>query len=147
MTPSISPRRSRTSSASTGPQNSSGRILHEITTKPGFKTIQILDISDYHGQLVPLAEAVRQPRRPPAVNPTFTIGGSAFLKPWFDRFQALEPTRTITVAAGDSVGATPPISAFFGDTPTMELMNLMGIDLDGLGNHNFDKGRRICARR
>jgi len=44
------------------------------------------------------------------------------------------------MAAGDSVGATPPISAFFGDTPTIEMMNLMGIQLDGLGNHNFDRG-------
>jgi 2',3'-cyclic-nucleotide 2'-phosphodiesterase (5'-nucleotidase family)/predicted AlkP superfamily phosphohydrolase/phosphomutase len=123
------------------PHNASGRILHEITTKPTFKTIQILDISDYHGQLVPLAEAADNLAPvPPAANPTFPIGGSAFLKPWFDRFQALEPSRTVTVAAGDSVGATPPISAFFGDRPTIELMNLMGFDLDGLGNHNFDKG-------
>ena len=122
------------------PQNSSGRILHEITTQPGFKTLQILDISDYHGQLVPLTDT-SDTLATPGVNPTFTIGGSAFLKPWFDRFQALEPSRTITVAAGDSVGATPPISAFFGDTPTIEFMNLMGIDLDGLGNHNFDKGQ------
>jgi 2',3'-cyclic-nucleotide 2'-phosphodiesterase (5'-nucleotidase family) len=45
-----------------------------------------------------------------------------------------------TVTAGDAVGATPPISAFFGDTPTIELMNLMGFKLDGLGNHNFDRG-------
>jgi 2',3'-cyclic-nucleotide 2'-phosphodiesterase (5'-nucleotidase family) len=44
------------------------------------------------------------------------------------------------MAAGDSVGATPPISAFFGDTPTIEIMNLMGFQIDGLGNHNFDKG-------
>jgi 5''-nucleotidase/2'',3''-cyclic phosphodiesterase and related esterases len=42
--------------------------------------------------------------------------------------------------AGDSVGATPPISNSFGDTPTMEVMNMMGIDIDGLGNHNFDRG-------
>jgi 2',3'-cyclic-nucleotide 2'-phosphodiesterase (5'-nucleotidase family) len=45
------------------------------------------------------------------------------------------------MAAGDSVGATPPISAFFGDTPTIEVMNMMGIDIDGLGNHNFDRGQ------
>jgi 2',3'-cyclic-nucleotide 2'-phosphodiesterase (5'-nucleotidase family)/predicted AlkP superfamily phosphohydrolase/phosphomutase len=125
------------------PQNSSGRILHEITTQPGFKTIQILDISDYHGQLVPLSDtADNLAPAPPAINSPYTIGGSAFLKPWFDRFQALEPSRTITVAAGDSVGATPPISAFFGDTPTIDIMNLMGVDLDGLGNHNFDKGQQ-----
>ncbi|MDF2735241.1 MAG: putative 5-nucleotidase [Chloroflexota bacterium] len=121
------------------PHNSTGRILHQITTEPGFKTLQILDISDYHGQLVPLTDTSDNLAAPGA-NPAFAIGGSAFLKPWFDRFQSLEPSRTITVAAGDSVGATPPISAFFGDTPTMDIMNLMGVDLDGLGNHNFDKG-------
>ena len=44
------------------------------------------------------------------------------------------------MAAGDSVGATPPISNAFGDTPTIEVMNMMGIDIDGLGNHNFDRG-------
>ena len=43
------------------------------------------------------------------------------------------------MAAGDSVGATPPISAFFEDKPTIEIMNMMGIDIDGLGNHNFDR--------
>jgi 2',3'-cyclic-nucleotide 2'-phosphodiesterase (5'-nucleotidase family) len=44
------------------------------------------------------------------------------------------------MAAGDSIGATPPISSFFGDKPTIETMNLMGIDIDGIGNHNFDYG-------
>ena len=43
------------------------------------------------------------------------------------------------MAAGDSVGATPPISTFFEDRPTIEIMNMMGIDIDGLGNHNFDR--------
>ena len=52
------------------------------------------------------------------------------------------PNGTITVTAGDAVGATPPISAFFGDKPTIELMNMMGFTLDGLGNHNFDQGEQ-----
>ena len=39
------------------------------------------------------------------------------------------------------MGATPPISSFFGDPPTIEFMNLMGFSADGLGNHNFDKGQ------
>ena len=33
-------------------------------------------------------------------------------------YRAEAANGSITVAAGDSVGATPPISAFFGDTPT-----------------------------
>ena len=123
-----------------GPQNARGRILYELTQGSGrFKEITILDISDYHGQLVPLTE-VADNLAAPAVNPTFAIGGSAFLKPWFDWYRNEAPGGSVLMAAGDSVGATPPISAFFGDTPTIELMNMMGFDLDGLGNHNFDKG-------
>ena len=48
----------------------------------------------------------------------------------------------IEVAAGDSFGgATPPISNFFGDKPTLPIMNMMGIDVDALGNHSFDRGQ------
>src|SRR6266542_574677 len=120
-----------------GPQNARGRILYNLTPSPGqLKEITILDISDYHGQLIPLSEAAD------TVGPTFTIGGSAFLKPWFDTYRAEAGNGSLTIAAGDSVGATPPISSFFGDKPTIELMNKMGIGLDGLGNHNFDRGQQ-----
>jgi 2',3'-cyclic-nucleotide 2'-phosphodiesterase (5'-nucleotidase family)/predicted AlkP superfamily phosphohydrolase/phosphomutase len=118
-----------------GPQNASGKILRSIVEDGGrLDEITILDISDYHGQLVPLTEAAD------SFGPTFGIGGSAFLKPWFDIYRDEAEDGSITVAAGDSIGATPPISAFFDDKPTIELMNLMGFDADGLGNHNFDKG-------
>ncbi len=124
-----------------GPQNARGRILTELFPTPGrWKTITILDISDYHGQLVPLAEAADTLAGGGSANPVFPIGGSAFLKPWFDLYRSEAPDGSITVAAGDSVGATPPISSFFGDIPTMEFMNMMGFSADGLGNHNFDKG-------
>ena len=118
-----------------GPQNARGNILVNLTTNPSLKVCFVIDISDYHGQLVPLTEAAD------SVGPTFTIGGAAFLKPWFDTFLSEDDDGSLTVAAGDSVGATPPISSFFGDKPTIELMNAMGFDADGLGNHNFDKGQ------
>jgi 2',3'-cyclic-nucleotide 2'-phosphodiesterase (5'-nucleotidase family) len=116
-----------------GPQNARGKILVNLTTKPSLKVYSILDISDYHGQLTPLLEASD------TIGPTFGIGGAAFLKRWFDTYRAESQNGSITVAAGDSIGATPPISNFFGDTPTIELMNAMGFSADGLGNHNFDK--------
>ena len=123
-----------------GPQNARGRIMYNLTKGSGsFKEITILNISDYHGQLVPLTEAADNLAAPGA-NPAFAIGGSAFLEPWFDWYRDEAPNGSLTIAAGDSVGATPPISSFFGDTPTIELMNLMGFGLDGLGNHNFDRG-------
>ena len=124
-----------------GPQNARGRILYELVKSPNkYKEITVLDISDFHGQLVPLLEAADNLTSPPAVNQTFPIGGSAFLKPWFDWYRNEAPNGSVLMAAGNSVGATPPISAFFGDTPTIEHMNLMGFQIDGLGNHNFDKG-------
>jgi hypothetical protein len=126
-----------------GPQNARGRILYELTQGAGqYKEITILNISDYHGQLVPLSEtADNLVLAPPATNPSFAIGGAAFLKTWFDLYRAEASGASLTIASGDSVGATPPISAFFGDTPTIEIMNMMGFNLDGLGNHNFDKGQ------
>jgi len=124
-----------------GPQNARGRILYDVLPTPGsLKEVTVLDISDYHGQLVPLAEAADNVTGTGASNPSFGIGGSAFLKPWFDLYRVEAPNGSITIAAGDSVGATPPISSFFGDTPTIELMNKMGFGFDGLGNHNFDRG-------
>lgn len=124
-----------------GPQNARGRILYELMQGAGrYKELSIISISDYHGQLVPLSEPADN-LAAPIVNPSYAIGGSAVLKSWFDLYRAEAGGGILTVAGGDSVGATPPISAFFGDMPTIQIMNMMGFDLDGLGNHNFDKGQ------
>jgi 2',3'-cyclic-nucleotide 2'-phosphodiesterase (5'-nucleotidase family) len=126
------------------PQNARGKVLLNII-KGGnrIREVQILDISDYHGQLTPLTEAADNVSSAGAANPVFPIGGSAFLKPWFDTYRDEAPNEIFTLTAGDAIGATPPISAFFEDKPTIEMMNLMGFDLDGLGNHNFDRGEQF----
>jgi 2',3'-cyclic-nucleotide 2'-phosphodiesterase (5'-nucleotidase family) len=89
--------------------------------------IQILNVSDWHGQLDPLVVGTAQ------------VGGAAVLSAYFQADRAANPN-TITLTAGDAFGATPPISGFFGDVPTIEAMNLMGFQVDTLGNHNFDGG-------
>jgi 2',3'-cyclic-nucleotide 2'-phosphodiesterase (5'-nucleotidase family)/predicted AlkP superfamily phosphohydrolase/phosphomutase len=122
------------------PQQTRGRILYELM--PGSSSLfelTILDISDYHGQIVPLAEAA-DTLPSPGINQAFAIGGAAFLKPWFDAFRAEARDGVLTVAAGDSIGATPPQSSFFGDVPTIDAMNAMEFSADGIGNHNFDYG-------
>jgi 2',3'-cyclic-nucleotide 2'-phosphodiesterase (5'-nucleotidase family) len=131
-----------------GPQNARGKIrLDMLTGTENLREVDILDISDYHGQLVPLSEAADFTiGSATALGPAFLIGGAAFLKPWFDVYRAENPGATLTVTAGDAVGATPPISNFFGDKPTIELMNMMGVTLDGLGNHNFDRGEQYLRR-
>jgi 2',3'-cyclic-nucleotide 2'-phosphodiesterase (5'-nucleotidase family)/predicted AlkP superfamily phosphohydrolase/phosphomutase len=127
-----------------GPQNARGAILYDILKwTDDLREVSILDISDWHAQLTPLAEAAD------SLGPTFGIAGAAFLRSWFDVYEAEagrsgDPTHpsVIEVAGGDSFGgATPPISNFFGDTPTPPIMNLMGIDVDGIGNHSFDRGQ------
>ena len=128
-----------------GPQNARGRILYELLENTGNLTeVTILDISDWHAQLTPLAEASD------TVGPTFPIAGAAFLKAWFDVYEAEaalsadnpKKPNIIQVAGGDSFGgATPPISNFFGDKPTPPIMNMMGIDVDAVGNHSFDRGQ------
>ena len=121
-----------------GPQNARGRIMYNLVPTPGnYKEITILNISDYHAQLIPLAEAAD------SFGPTFATSGAAFLKPWFDWYRAEAPGGSITVAGGDSFGgATPPISNFFGDTPTPPIMNMMGFNAEAIGNHEFDRGEQ-----
>ncbi|WP_448605147.1 5'-nucleotidase C-terminal domain-containing protein [Thermoflexus hugenholtzii] len=124
-----------------GPRNASGRILYELFEGRGrthhdvkWKEITILTVNDFHGNLLPRSE------RADTVGPFFSIGGAAFLKAWFDRFRAEARGETLLLAAGDSVGATPPISNFFGDRPTIEIWNMVGLHADVLGNHEFDRG-------
>ena len=44
------------------------------------------------------------------------------------------------VSAGDLIGATPLVSALFHDEPSIEAFNAMGLDYNGVGNHEFDEG-------
>jgi len=85
--------------------------------------IQIINVSDWHGQLDPING----------------VGGAAVLSAYFQADRAANPN-TLTLTAGDAVGATPPISSFFQDTPTILAMNMMGFQVDTFGNHNFDAG-------
>ena len=88
--------------------------------------IQLLDISDWHAQLDPVA-----------VN-NVNIAGAAVLSAYFQADRAANPN-TLTFTAGDAFGASPPLSGFFNEEPGVRAMRLMGIDADTLGNHNFDR--------
>ncbi len=118
-----------------GPINARGKIMYDLLPAPGqFKEATILYITDFHGQLIPLSQTAD------TVGPSFAIGGAAYLKPWFDVYRAEAKDGSVTLSGGDSVGATPPISNFFGDKPTMVVLNMLGMSADTLGNHNFDRG-------
>ena len=91
--------------------------------KQGTVDVQLLTVSDWHGQLTPVSG----------------VGGAAFLKTYFDEARAANPN-TLTFMAGDSFGASPPISSFFQEEPAVRAMNMMGVTADTFGNHSFDRG-------
>jgi len=123
-----------------GPYNARGSILYDILKMPkAYKEATILSLSDFHGQIIPLTEAA-DTLAAPGTNPAYTIGGAAYIKYWFDWYRGEAKDGSITVGAGDSVGAAPPISNFFGDLPAVQALTKLGMTADTLGNHNFDRG-------
>jgi 5'-nucleotidase len=53
---------------------------------------------------------------------------------------------TLTVAAGDLIGASPLLSAAFHDEPTVDAFNRIGLDYATVGNHEFDEGAAELLR-
>ena len=91
--------------------------------REGVVKLRLLGVNDLHGHL--------EPPRP-------GVGGAAWLAAHLDR--ATLPGRTIKVHAGDMVGASPLVSSWFHDEPTIEAANEIGFDVGTLGNHEFDEG-------
>lgn len=94
-------------------------------------TLQLLDVSDWHGQLDPLSFG--------SGDTAYQAGGAAVLSAYFKQDRAANPN-TLTVTAGDAYGASPPLASLFGEQPAVDAMNLIGFDADTFGNHNFDRG-------
>jgi 5'-nucleotidase len=103
--------------------------------------IQILSLNDFHGQLRPPDETSSGGR----IGAGLPAGGSEYLASYVRDLRATNPN-TLFVSAGDLIGATPLISAIFHDEPTIEAMNLMGLDYNGVGNHEFDEGAAELTR-
>jgi 2',3'-cyclic-nucleotide 2'-phosphodiesterase (5'-nucleotidase family) len=123
-----------------GPVNASGKILYELLESPNqYRDATIIGFNDFHGQITPLTQAADN-LPAPAVNPAVGIGGAAYLKPWFDRYRDEAKDGSMTLHGGDAVGATPPISNFFGDKPSIDVLNRIALTANALGNHEFDRG-------
>lgn len=106
--------------------------------------VQILAFNDYHGNLEPPRQAVSAPA-PDGGTVRVPAGGVAYLASAVAARQATNPNH-IVVAAGDIIGASPLPSGLFLDEPSIEALNLVGLDLSALGNHEFDKGRQELLR-
>jgi 5'-nucleotidase len=111
--------------------------------------VQLLAINDLHGHLAPNTPGSIQVG---CCNPvtqggvqvgwtqkTVPAGGIAYLATHIKSLRSMNPN-TITVGAGDLIGASPLVSALFHDEPTIEALNSIGMDVSGVGNHEFDEG-------
>jgi 5'-nucleotidase len=117
---------------------------------PKFTSVQLLAINDLHGHLQPNTPGTVQVGCcNPVVNTsgvqtgwtqkTVPAGGIAYLASHIKSLRTRN-SNTLTVGAGDLIGASPLVSALFHDEPTIEALNSIGMNVGGVGNHEFDEG-------
>jgi 5'-nucleotidase len=118
----------------TYPFPSSDHRLVWVDIEPGSEVLppapvrlQILAINDFHGNIATTSSAFGG------------VGRADYLSANMATAE-LQAENSIIVSAGDLVGASPLISALFHDEPTIEAMNLIGLEINGVGNHEFDEG-------
>ncbi|ATY34735.1 bifunctional metallophosphatase/5'-nucleotidase [Sphingomonas psychrotolerans] len=106
-------------------------------------SVQIIAFNDFHGNLEAGKLAVDIPgdggvMRVPA-------GGAAYFASAVAKLRAGHPN-SVTVSAGDMISASPLVSSMFLDEPTIHAMNLIGVDFNAVGNHEFDRGQKELLR-
>ena len=92
------------------------------TVNPDYKSLQFLQLSDFHG----------------AIDVSSTSIGAAGLVAAWNNDRLLNPN-TVAVTSGDNIGAAPQISSAFEELPTIEALNLMKVDASTFGNHEHDR--------
>jgi 5'-nucleotidase len=107
-------------------------------------SVEIIAFNDFHGALEPPGLAVPAPQ-PDGTTIRVPAGGAAYFASAIARIRAEHPN-SITVAAGDLISASPLASAQFLDEPTIMALNMIGLDLSSVGNHEFDRGRAELLR-
>src|SRR5258705_4334217 len=117
-----------------------GTVTQAATAKPKptHTQIQLLAINDFHGNVAPNLATGSSGN----VNGV-PAGGAEYLATHLKQMRAAAAAKgeqSVTVAAGDLIGASPLLSAAFHDEPTIEALNGMGLEAASVGNHEFDEG-------
>ncbi|MBC8066905.1 MAG: bifunctional metallophosphatase/5'-nucleotidase [Deltaproteobacteria bacterium] len=108
--------------------------------------LQLLAFNDLHGNLEPPGGSSGriQTGADPLVD-RVDAGGLEFFATHMAALRSENPN-TLVVTAGDLIGGSPLLSALFHDEPTIEAMNMVGLDIAGVGNHEFDEGATELLR-
>src|SRR5699024_5199836 len=101
--------------ASTGTDEASAQAAEAGTQ------VQLLNITDFHGRI--------------------SDAGTQVASVADEQRAAYEDKGgTGTLSAGDNIGASPYNSSSADDTPTLDVLNAIGVQASAVGNHEFDRG-------
>ncbi|MET1111712.1 MAG: bifunctional metallophosphatase/5'-nucleotidase [Allosphingosinicella sp.] len=106
--------------------------------------VKLIAFNDFHGNLQPPKATVDHPAPGPGAV-RVPAGGAAYLASAIAQLRA-RARYNLVVSAGDMIGASPLVSALFLDEPTIHAMNLMRVDYNAVGNHEFDRGQDELVR-
>lgn len=105
--------------------------------------LNLIGLNDFHGNLEPSKYTFKDAD---GKSQTVQAGGIEALSGTM-RALRREDKDLLFVGAGDLVGASPALSSMWADEPSIEAMNLMGLNDSSLGNHEFDAGRVELLRK
>ncbi|MDP1868104.1 MAG: bifunctional metallophosphatase/5'-nucleotidase [Bradyrhizobium sp.] len=108
--------------------------------------LRILAINDFHGYLQPPPGGIRIADPADKTKKIAVEAGGAEHMATAVRQLRDGHANTIFVAAGDLIGASPFLSAMFHDEPTIESLDMMGLAVAAVGNHEFDEGKDELLR-
>lgn len=113
------------------------RIMQAAAQSNVGKTLdlRILGINDFHGAL----------QGPTGTIDGKPVGGAEYVAGHARKLRS-EAAHSLFLSNGDLIGASGLVSALFFDEPTIEVMNAMGLDINTVGNHEFDKGKAEVLR-
>lgn len=103
--------------------------------------VKVIGFNDLHGSLESsgtFGQVTADADKP-------AVGGADYLAGHIAKLKVLNPLNVV-VGAGDLIGASPLISAFFNDEPSIEALNRAGLEFTSVGNHEFDKGSAELLR-
>ncbi|WP_181775311.1 bifunctional metallophosphatase/5'-nucleotidase [Amycolatopsis pittospori] len=105
--------------------------------------VRLITFNDLHGNLEPPSGSSGRVTLPDGT--TVNAGGAVYLAAHLKRLRG-EVRNSVVLSAGDSIGASPVISALFHDEPTVDLLNMLGVKASVVGNHEFDEGLKELRR-
>ncbi|WP_307728075.1 bifunctional metallophosphatase/5'-nucleotidase [Massilia terrae] len=105
--------------------------------------LNLVGLNDFHGNLEPSKYSYKDLN---GKIQTVQAGGIEALSGTM-RALRREDKDLLFVGAGDLVGASPALSSMWADEPSIEAMNLLGLNDSSLGNHEFDAGRKELLRQ